>query len=307
MGSNIYYVLYDGSITADSRTQEPFSNLKAYKESANQPPLRMPVSGTPAVGAPVAPTSGAADFSMKDSGAAAIIDAKKAVIFDLFHTLTSLESTLGPNRRTTSEMLGVSREDWNDQLLRKSRDRLVGSKKDAFEIIAGMARAIDRSISDEKIKAASGNRIAQFAAALSAIPAETIAVLESLKKRGKRIGLISNADVTEAAAWGGSKIGHLFDSTIFSCVVGCVKPEREIYELSLRELGVSPDEAVFVGDGGSNELEGAKKIGMATIMMTGIIKSLWPEQIADRRRHADFVIEQLNELTFSTSQEAHMP
>jgi putative hydrolase of the HAD superfamily len=244
---------------------------------------------------------------MKDRDATAVIEAKKAVIFDLFHTLTSLESTLGPGRRTTSEMLGVSREDWNDQLLKKSRDRLVGSKKDAFEIIAGMARAIDRSISDEKIKAATENRIAQFAAALSAIPAETIAVLESLKKRGKRIGLISNADVTEVAAWGGSKIGHLFDSTIFSCVVGCVKPEREIYELSLRELGVSSDEAVFVGDGGSNELEGAKKIGMATIMMTGIIKSLWPEQIADRRRHADFVIEQLNELTFSTSQEAHMP
>lgn len=233
---------------------------------------------------------------MKDRDANAVIDAKKAVIFDLFHTLTSLESTLGPNRRTTSEMLGVSREDWNDQLLRKSRDRLVGSKKDAFEIIAGMARAIDRSISDEKIKAATENRIAQFAAALNAIPAETIAVLESLKKRGKRIGLISNADVTEVAAWGGSKIGHLFDSTIFSCVVGCVKPEREIYELSLRELGVSPDEAVFVGDGGSNELEGAKKVGMATIMVTGIAEKLWPDQIADRRRHADFVIGRVSDL-----------
>ncbi len=233
---------------------------------------------------------------MKDRDANAVIDAKKAVIFDLFHTLTSLESTLGPNRRTTSEILGVRREDWNDQLLRKSRDRLVGSKKDAFEIIAGMARAIDRSISEEKITAATENRIAQFAAALSAIPAETVAVLESLKKRGKRIGLISNADVTEVAAWGGSKIGHLFDSTIFSCVVGCVKPERQIYELSLRELGVSPDEAVFVGDGGSNELEGAKKVGMATIMVTGIVEKLWPDQIADRSRHADFVIGRVSDL-----------
>jgi len=145
----------------------------------NKLPLPTPASGTPAVGAPVAPTSGAADFSMKDSGAAAIVETKKAVIFDLFHTLTSLESTLSPGRRTTSDMLGVSQEAWNDQLLKKSRDRLVGSKKDAFEIIAGMARAIDRSISDEKIKAATENRIAQFAAALTAIPAETITVLGS--------------------------------------------------------------------------------------------------------------------------------
>ena len=146
----------------------------------NKLPLPTPASGTPAVGAPVAPTSGAADFSMKDSGAAAIVETKKAVIFDLFHTLTSLESTLSPGRRTTSDMLGVSQEAWNDQLLKKSRDRLVGSKKDAFEIIAGMARAIDRSISDEKIKAATENRVAQFAAALTAISAETKTVLASL-------------------------------------------------------------------------------------------------------------------------------
>jgi len=43
-----------------------------------------------------------------------------------------------------------------------------------------MARAIDRSISDEKIKAATENRVAQFAAALTAISAETKTVLASL-------------------------------------------------------------------------------------------------------------------------------
>ena len=50
-------------------------------------------------------------------------------------------------------------------------------------------------------------------------------------------------------------------------------------------------------DGGSNELEGARNAGMTTIMITGIIRELWPDRIADRRRHADFVIEQLTELT----------
>ena len=235
-------------------------------------------------------------MGMTDKAVTAIIEAKKAVVFDLFHTLTSLESTWGAGRRMTCEMLGVSREAWDEQLQRKSRDRLVGSKKNAFEIVAEMARAIDPSISDERINAATENRIAPFAAALHEIPDETSTVLECLKARGKRIGLISNADVMEVAAWGQSRTGHLFDSTIFSCVAGCVKPEKEIYELSLRELGVTPAESVFVGDGGSNELEGAKNVGMTTIMITGIIIELWPDRIADRQRHADCVIERLSEL-----------
>ncbi len=228
---------------------------------------------------------------------AALIDAKKAIVFDLFHTLTSLESTWGAGRRMTFEMLGVSREAWDEQLQRKSRDRLVGAKMDPVEIIAEMAHAIDPSISEERIRGATENRIARFAAALHEIPAETSAVLECLRARGKRIGLISNADAMEVAAWDQSSIRHLFDSTIFSCVAGCAKPEKDIYELSLRELGVSPVESVFVGDGGSNELEGAKNVGMATIMITGIIKELWPDRIAERQRHADFVIERLSELT----------
>lgn len=237
---------------------------------------------------------GAAPLS--DQPAAGLIEAKKAVVFDLFHTLTSLESAWGGGRRLTCEMLGVSREAWSEQLLDKSQDRLIGAKHDAFEIVAEMARAIDPSIPDELIKTATENRIARFAAALREIPAETRIVLEQLKARGKRIGLISNADVMEVAAWGECPIGHLFDSTIFSCTVGCAKPEKRIYEISLRELGVLPEEAAFVGDGGSNELEGAKNVGMTAIMITGIIMELWPGRIAERQRHADSVVERLNEL-----------
>jgi putative hydrolase of the HAD superfamily len=233
---------------------------------------------------------------MTDRTALSIVEGKKAVVFDLFHTLTSLESTWGAGRRMTCEMLGVSREAWDEQLQKRSRDRLVGLEKDAFEIVAEMAYAIDPLISHTRIEAATENRIARFAAALHEIPDETWAVLKCLKRRGKRIGLISNADVMEVAAWDQSSIAPLFDSTVFSCVVGYVKPEREIYELSLRELNVLPAESVFVGDGGSNELEGAKNVGMTTIMITGIIKELWPDRIADRLRHADFSIERLSEL-----------
>jgi putative hydrolase of the HAD superfamily len=190
----------------------------------------------------------------------------------------------------------VDRVAWNEQLLEKSRDRLVGAKKDPFAIIAEMARAIDPSISDEKIRLATENRIIRCADAVTRIPEKTQQVLKVLKAGGKKIGLISNADIMEAAAWDKSAIAPLFDSVIFSCLAGYVKPEREIYELSLKELNVTSADAVFIGDGGSGELEGAKWIGLTTVMITGIIKEIWPERIAERRLYADFVIEQLDEL-----------
>jgi putative hydrolase of the HAD superfamily len=226
----------------------------------------------------------------------AILSTKRAVIFDLFHTLTSLESTWGDNRPLTSTILGVSQEAWNEQLLERSRERLTGEKQDAFAIVADMARAIKPAISDDVIRCATENRIARFAAALIRIPAGTQQVLATLRKNGHLVGLISNADVMEVAAWSKSPIAGQFDSTIFSCHVGCAKPDAEIYRRSLAELGVTPAEAMFIGDGGSNELEGAKALGISTVMITGIIRELWPDKIPARLPHADFVIDELAEL-----------
>jgi len=227
---------------------------------------------------------------------ASIAAGKKAVIFDLFHTLTSVEASSSQGLPSTSDLLSVDAVAWNEQMMNTSRERLVGLKTDAFEIIAEMARAIDPTLSDERIKLASDNRLTRFRAAVLDIPEETVAVLRELKARGKRLGLITNADVTEVAAWGENRIHHLFDSTIHSCAVGLAKPDRQIYELSLRELDVGAADALFVGDGGSDELEGARRAGITAVMFTGVIQRLWPDRVAERAWQADYVIERLTEL-----------
>jgi putative hydrolase of the HAD superfamily len=233
---------------------------------------------------------------MSETPVSRAVAGKKAIIFDLFHTLTALEVTWGDGRPFTHEVLGVSREAWDEQLHKGSRERLTGQKTDAFAIVRDMARAVDPSISDDVIRTAVENRIARFAGALVGIPEETERVLRTLKAMGKRIGLISNADVMEVAAWHKCPVAHLFESAVFSCRVGCAKPDRQIYEISMRELGVGPAESMFVGDGGSNELEGARGAGITTVMIIGIIQSIWPERIPERLRHADFVIRRLSEL-----------
>ena len=75
-----------------------------------------------------------------------------------------------------------------------------------------------------------------------------------------------------------------------------MKPEREIYDICLDRLGVQPSDALYVGDGGSSELQGAQDVGLTTVMMVGIIKDIWADKIEQRKAHADFVIERLSEL-----------
>lgn len=223
------------------------------------------------------------------------INCYKVILFDLFHTLTSVASTHAPGRGT-SEILGFSHKAWNDQLLLYSKDRLCGRIKDPLEIMGRMARAIDPSISDQVIKEAIDNRVTRFRYTLLNIPNTTIDTLKKLKSRGKRLGLISNADVTEKYGWEDSPLREYFDCAIFSCDVGYVKPDKEIYEMCLQRLGAVPQEALFVGDGGSNELEGAKTLGITTVLTTHEIKKIWPEKIKFAREFADFEIDELSEI-----------
>jgi len=220
---------------------------------------------------------------------------KKAYIFDLFHTLTGPESQWA-SLPTTSEFLGIDRAVWNDFLHFGTYERLCGRERDPFLIIRNIVDRINPEISDEKVLEAVENRKKRFGQSLINIPVENVKALKKLKKSGKKLGLLSNADVMEVAMWEQSPLAELFDSTVFSCNVGYAKPDREIYEISLKELGAQPDEAVFIGDGGSNELQGAKEAGLSTIMITGIIEELWPEKIPERKKWADHVIKNIPEL-----------
>ena len=232
---------------------------------------------------------------MRENDIITVVKKKDAILFDLFHTITKVESSwsAGP---MSHEMLGVSKEAWNEQLMEKSRERLTGELKDPLAIIRKMAHALNPAIPEEVIKKTAENRMKRFYGALVNVPDETIQTLGKLKSMNKKIGLVSNADVTEITGWKESPAAEFFDSVIFSCSVGCVKPEPEIYNLCMEELGVDAKQCLFVGDGGSQELEGARNLGITTVMITGVIREIWPDRIEERKAYADYVIERLSEL-----------
>jgi putative hydrolase of the HAD superfamily len=89
--------------------------------------------------------------------------------------------------------------------------------------------------------------------------------LADLKRKGKRLCLISNADVIDVVAWRLSALAKYFEQTIFSFEAGYLKPDERIYRMAMEAMKVSPARCLFVGDGGSQELCGAKNAGMKTV------------------------------------------
>ncbi|MEW5817160.1 MAG: HAD family phosphatase, partial [Spirochaetota bacterium] len=66
---------------------------------------------------------------------------------------------------------------------------------------------------------------------------------------------------------------NIFDSPVFSCNLGLIKPDKPIYEYCLRNLNLQPDECLFTDDSGSNVL-GAKNVGMHAIHFSSFLEFL---------------------------------
>ena len=98
--------------------------------------------------------------------------------------------------------------------------------------------------------------------------ATTHALLESLRSRGLKLGLVSNAfdpgwllrrDLEQMG------IAERIDFAIFSSEVGKRKPHPEIFERALTALDAAADESLFVGDRLFEDVRGADKLGMTTV------------------------------------------
>ncbi len=92
------------------------------------------------------------------------------------------------------------------------------------------------------------------------------AVLRSLHGKYK-LGIVSNYAIPECVfellkTYG---LDDLFDLVVVSGAVNKRKPSPEIFNRTLKTLGVSAAEAVFVGDTLDADVEGPKAVGMKTI------------------------------------------
>jgi HAD superfamily hydrolase (TIGR01509 family) len=98
---------------------------------------------------------------------------------------------------------------------------------------------------------------------------ELLELIAAVKPKYK-IAILSNAsqELIEESLKQNS-VSELFDVVITSSKSGFVKPQPEIFELTLTELGVTPKEALFIDDSTSNAAA-AKELGLVSVHYKGI-------------------------------------
>src|SRR4029079_11573634 len=94
-----------------------------------------------------------------------------------------------------------------------------------------------------------------------------VETLEELRTRGFKVGLITVCTEDVELLWPESEFAGLFDAEVFSNAVGLAQPDTRLYAVGCGELGVEPHEALFVGDGANDELDGARRVGLTPILI----------------------------------------
>jgi len=101
----------------------------------------------------------------------------------------------------------------------------------------------------------------------SRVRAGTRDVLQTLRDRGLRLGVISNSDGHIEDIIRAVGIGDYFESFTDSGNVRVEKPDPEIFRIALASLDARAGESLFIGDTYSVDIVGARAAGMQTLLM----------------------------------------
>ena len=208
----------------------------------------------------------------------------KAVIFDMYETLiTHYKSPLYFGAEMAQDA-GILKEKFYPLWRGLDHERTIG-KLTLEELLERILRE-NGCYAEELLNTLVAKRIAAKEECFKHLHTEIIPMLSQLKERGLLVGVISNCYVGEARVIRESELFPFFDGAYLSCEFGIAKPDVEIFERCMKEFGVKPEECLYIGDGGSRELETAGGLGMK------VVQAVWYLQEGTRqtsRRMVNFL------------------
>ena len=96
-----------------------------------------------------------------------------------------------------------------------------------------------------------------------------IDLMREMRDGGMRMALLTNNVREWEPLWRSMlPVDEIFELVVDSAFVGCRKPEREIYELTLEQLGMRAESCLFVDDVEVN-VEGARAVGLNAVHFRG--------------------------------------
>ncbi|OIP28175.1 hypothetical protein AUK22_04530 [bacterium CG2_30_54_10] len=92
-------------------------------------------------------------------------------------------------------------------------------------------------------------------------------ILEKLSRKKYFLGVISNSDGRVLAQLEQAKLEKYFSFILDSHVVGCEKPNKEIFLMALRKSGLPPEQVLFIGDIIHIDAKGSGAVGISPLIL----------------------------------------
>ena len=190
----------------------------------------------------------------------------KAVVFDMFETLVTLFQGRTYFGENIAADVGADPKEFRREWHSIEDDRSTGK----YTIEEGLEIVLKRLgvYTQENVKLAAGKRLEALGDTFSEIPEDSMKLLQALKERGIKVGLITNTFSDERDMIKASPLFPFFDVALISYEQGIMKPDLSLYRKMTELLGVEASECIYVGDGGSKELYAAREAGMHPVQCT---------------------------------------
>jgi putative hydrolase of the HAD superfamily len=91
--------------------------------------------------------------------------------------------------------------------------------------------------------------------------------LIELRRRGLRLGVISNWDASARSLLASHGLERFFEHVVVSSEVGCEKPFPEIFRLALERAGVAAADCLYIGDNYYDDARGSRQVGMGCLII----------------------------------------
>lgn len=197
----------------------------------------------------------------------------KAVLFDLGLTLTKTAS-FPEIYRTILARFGVevSVEDvvWAQKETEKEADTSSYSAETRKEFWTNYNTVILEKLGVKENTSVVASQIDELwweCSHLQLYP-DTEPTLSGLKAKGLKLALVSNGFEQDLEyVLGKTGLKKWFDVIVCIDSCNCAKPGKQIFLYTLNELGIKPNEAVFVGNSVVYDYEGAQGVGIKPLLL----------------------------------------
>lgn len=104
-------------------------------------------------------------------------------------------------------------------------------------------------------------------------------LLDSLRARGLRVGIVSNWSEQLPRILDGLGVGERVDFVLASAIEGCEKPEAEIFRRALERAGTAAARTVHAGNDLDLDVRGALGSGILPVLVDHGRRGTWPRDV----------------------------